>query len=94
MVYQNAGLEANSRGGVKTVHVVFIFPEACCRKGGGGRSNPFPPHHHPIFQLIGDTSFEDDVTVILLLGISFTFGTVYRGLVLISIALRLEKTEN
>ncbi len=42
-----------------------IFPEA--RKRGGGVTSP-PPRHRPISQMIRG---KDDVTVILLLGISF-----------------------
>ncbi len=38
----------NIRGGGETIHVFFIYicPEACCRKGWGGRSNDFY-HHAP-----------------------------------------------
>jgi hypothetical protein len=43
------------------------------KRGGGERSNasPFHSHNHPISQLIRDYSCKDDVTEILLLGISF-----------------------
>jgi hypothetical protein len=61
--------EENIRGGGKTFTSAYISLEACCRKGGGGRSNASIPHHHPISQLIRGY-FNDDVAVILFLGVS------------------------
>jgi hypothetical protein len=61
--------EVNIRGGGNTVHVVLQYlPRRLLQKGAEKR---LPPHPHPISQLILDSSFKDDVTVILNLGVSF-----------------------
>jgi hypothetical protein len=41
-----------------------------------------PPHHQPISQLIHGFSLKDDVIVILLLGIPFTWPGLFRSAVL------------
>jgi hypothetical protein len=48
--------------------------------GGCGRSDTFPPHHHPLRWLADFSFFKDDVTVIRLLGVSFYFSIYRRGL--------------
>jgi hypothetical protein len=61
-IEENRGHEANIRVGGKTVHVVFKYcPDACCRKRRGGCIG----HHCFISQLIHDSLFKDDVTVVL-----------------------------
>ena len=63
-----------------------FFPEACCGKGWGssrgvGGKRPFPPPLSPILLPLpcrsADISFEDDLTVIFLLSVSFVNGTSY-----------------
>jgi hypothetical protein len=64
--------QANIQGGGKIVHVVFkysICPEVCCRKGCGRAEFASPYSLPPFFPV--DISFKDDVTVILLLYVSF-----------------------
>jgi hypothetical protein len=61
------------RGGGKTLHVVICL-EACCRKGWGAGGVTPPSLTTTLFSSCSvDISFEDDVTVILLLGVSFMF---------------------
>jgi hypothetical protein len=64
--------EANIRVVGKTVPIVFTYLSGIpALEMGVGGSNAFPPRHHPISQLIAGYLFKDDVTVILLLGVSF-----------------------
>jgi hypothetical protein len=70
---EGVGHEASIRGGGKPFNVVFKYLSRFLRyveRGGGGRSNASspPPVHYPIFVNI---SSKDDVTVSLLLGVSF-----------------------
>jgi hypothetical protein len=67
-------LEANIRGGGKSVRVVFKYQSKSLlvKWGGGGGSNA---RHHPTSQ--HDPwifLFSDDITVLLLLGVSFDAG--------------------
>ncbi len=48
-----------------------ICPEDCCRKRGGAGGVTPPPHPILFLSWSEDVSFKDDVTVILLRGISF-----------------------
>jgi hypothetical protein len=65
--------EENIRDGGKTVHVVFKYlSRSLLLKGvgAGAVSPPSHPHHQLISQLIR-ISFKDDITIILLLSVSF-----------------------
>ncbi len=49
-----------------------ILPVECCKKGWGREKERMThPRQHPICRWSLDISFEDDVTAILLLGVSF-----------------------
>jgi hypothetical protein len=71
LTYNN---EANIRGVRKTVHVVFKYfhAEACCRKGWGWRSNAFLPTPALFPSWSVDILLKDDVTVIILLEVSYS----------------------
>ncbi len=64
-------MKQNIRGGGKTFHVVFKYLFISLLLQGVLADQPFSPHH-PISRLIrGYFMFQDDVTVILILGVSF-----------------------
>ncbi len=66
--------KASIRGGRKNCLCrLYICLEACCRKGWGAGEVTPPPSPRPYFpaDIWTDISYKDDITVILLLGVSF-----------------------